>query len=86
MPIEANSSLTIQLLLIQFLSRIYDGDKLGKMFWAYVTFTSLVVLRMKPEQWLYIYICSAFINPNMILTVAIQTLLLTCSVAVNDCH
>lgn len=56
MPIEANSSLTIQLLLIQFLSRIYDGDKLGKMFWTYVTFTSLVVLRMKPEQWLYIYI------------------------------
>ncbi|XP_048123938.1 telomeric repeat binding factor a [Alosa alosa] len=32
MPIEANSSLPMKLLIIQFLSRIYDGDKLGIEF------------------------------------------------------
>ncbi|XP_012669745.2 telomeric repeat binding factor a [Clupea harengus] len=32
MPIEANSSLPMKLLVMQFLSRIYDGDKLGTKF------------------------------------------------------
>ncbi|KAL2076880.1 hypothetical protein ACEWY4_027527 [Coilia grayii] len=34
MPIEVHSSLTMKLLVMQFLSRIYDGDKLGTEFEA----------------------------------------------------